>query len=161
MEKFILVEKKKSLLSKLLPGVFIVLAVATVMLALLGRPLFLLFACVFAFAFYLTKGCIEFEYSYFDGEVRFAQIMDKSRRKKIALYNMDETIIITPEGDRSIYNYENNPEIKVRNLTSGDPEAKVYVMVTKGDKGMELVRFEPDEEILDEICKKYAQKVNR
>ena len=28
-------------------------------------------------------------------------------------------------------------------------------------KGMELVKFEPDEEILGEICKKYAQKVKK
>lgn len=161
MEKFTLVEKKKSLLSKLLQGVFIILSVVTIMLALLGNPLFFLFACVFVFAFFMTKRCIEFEYSYFDGEVRFAKIINKSRRKKIGFYQMDETILIAPEGDRSIYNYENDSKTKVRNLTSGDPEAKVYAMVTKGEKGMELVRFEPDEEILGEICKKYAQKVKR
>jgi hypothetical protein len=74
---------------------------------------------------------------------------------------MDEVVIIAPAGDRSVYNYENDSKCKVRDLTSGDPEAKVYTMVAKGEKGMELVKFEPDEEILGEICKKYAQKVKR
>ena len=69
--------------------------------------------------------------------------------------------MIAPSGDRSVYNYENESKYKVRNLTSGDKEAKVYTMVTKGENGTELVKFEPDEEFLNAICRKYAQKVRR
>ena len=74
---------------------------------------------------------------------------------------MDEVALIAPTGDRSVYNHENNSAYKVRNLTSGNPEAKIYVMVAKGEKDMELVKFEPDEEFLSEICKKHGQKVKK
>jgi hypothetical protein len=117
---------------------------------------------VFGFlAIFTMRRCVEFEYSYFDGELRMTKILNKSRRKKIALYNMDEVVLIAPAGDRSVYNHENNSAYKVRNLTSGDPEGKIYVMVAKGEKGMELIKFEPDEEFLSEICKKHAHKVKK
>lgn len=162
MEKFMLVEKKKSFIFKVLQGGLLILAIFTVLLTLFWHPIYFTFALIFGFlAFFTQRRYIEFEYSYFDGEIRFTKIMNKSRRKKIALYNMDETVMIAPAGDRSVYNYENDSKLKVRNLTSGDPEAKVYTMVAKGEKGMELIKFEPDEEILGEICKKYAQKVKR
>jgi hypothetical protein len=162
MEKFMLVEKKKNFASKALQGANILLAVVMLLLTVIGGSIFIVFACIFGFlAFFIARRFIEFEYSYFDGEVRFTKIMNKSRRKKIAFYHMDETVLIAPAGDRSVYNYENDSKLKVRNLTSGEPEARVYVMVTKGEKGMELVKFEPDEEILGEICKKYAQKVKK
>lgn len=162
MEKFMLVEKKKSFLFKVLQGGLLVLAVFTVLLTLFWHPIYFTFALIFGFLAYFTmKRCIEYEYSYFDGELRFTKIINKSKRKKIALYNMDETVLIAPAGDRSVYNYENNSTLKVRSLTSQDAEAKVYIMVAKGEKGMELVKFEPDEEFLGEICKKYAQKVKK
>lgn len=162
MEKFMLVEKKKNFASKALPGAAILLAVVMLLLTVIGGSIFIVFACIFGFlAFVIARRFIEFEYAYFDGEVRLAKIINKSTRKKIAFYHMDEVVIIAPAGDRSVYNYENDSKCKVRDLTSGDPEAKVYTMVAKGEKGMELVKFEPDEEILGEICKKYAQKVKR
>ena len=162
MEKFMLVEKKKNFASKALPGAAILLAVVMLLLTVIGGSIFIVFACIFGFlAFVIARRFIEFEYAYFDGEVRLAKIINKSTRKKIAFYHMDEVVIIAPAGDRSVNNYENDSKCKVRDLTSGDPEAKVYTMVAKGEKGMELVKFEPDEEILGEICKKYAQKVKR
>ena len=162
MEKFMLVEKKKNFASKALPGAAILLAVVMLLLTVIGGSIFIVFACILGFlAFVIARRFIEFEYAYFDGEVRLAKIINKSTRKKIAFYHMDEVVIIAPAGDRSVYNYENDSKCKVRDLTSGDPEAKVYTMVAKGEKGMELVKFEPDEEILGEICKKYAQKVKR
>ena len=163
MEKFILVERKKNIASKALQGGSIVLAFMALLLILLTwRPIFFLLAIVFGFlAIFFTRRYIEFEYSYFDGEVRLTKIINKSRRKKLAFYNMDEVVIIAPTGDRGVYNYENDSKLKIRDLTSKDPEANSYIMVAKGNKGMELIKFEPDEEFLSEICKKYAQKVKR
>ena len=163
MEKFMLVEKKQSVFFKILQAGLVILAVVMVFLTLLlWRPIYFTLACVCGFlALFATRRGIEFEYSYFDGELRMTRIMNKSSRKKIAIYDMDATAIIAPAGDHSLYNYEKDSRMKVRNLTSGNPDAKVYVMVTKGEKSMELVKFEPDEEFLDEICKKHAQKVKR
>ena len=162
MEKYMLVEKKKDLASKALLGLTVLLTVLMLLLTVILGSVSIVFACIFGFlAFSIARRFVEFEYSYFEGEVRFAKVINKSRRKSIVSYQMDEVVIIAPAGDRSVYNYENDSTFKVRNLTSGDKDTKVYIMVVKGEKGMELVRFEPDEEILGEICKKYTHKVKR
>ena len=163
MEKFMLVERKKTLVAKALQVVMILLAIAGLVLTIsTWNPFAFLLTCVLVILAVVTiRKYTEFEYSYFDGEVRFSKIINKSRRKQIGTYQMDETNLIAPSGDRSVYNHEKNSTYKVRTLTSGNPEAKVYIMVAKGEKGMELIKFEPDEEFLSEICKKYAHKVKK
>ena len=74
---------------------------------------------------------------------------------------MDNILVIAPEGDRSVYNYENDVQAKKRNLATGKKDAKVYVMVAKRESGIEIIRFEPDEKYLDAVCMKYPQKVIR
>lgn len=54
------------------------------------------------------------------------------------------------KGDRSLYPCENNAQVKTRNLTSGNKDAKIYALVTKAD-----------ESYLDAVCIKYRQKVIR
>ena len=162
MEVFMLVEKKKGALSYILFSLLAGLTVLFVFGTLFISPILFTIAILFGvFAWLIKRSCTEYEYSYFDGDVRFTKIKNKSRRKKIGLYVMDETILIAPSGDRSVYNHENNNSYKVRDLTSGNKDAKVYIMVTKGENGMELIKFEPDEQILDAICRKYAQKVKK
>lgn len=163
MEVFILVEKKPSLARKVVSAVLIVLLAYCVLGMVVGATAaYMSFAAIIAcILWFVKKRYTEYEYSFFDGDMRFTKIINKSKRKKGVLYNMDETVMIAPSGDRSVYNYENGTGMKVRDFTTGNKDAKVYVMVAKGQQGMELVRFEPDEELLDAICRKYAQKVKR
>ena len=37
----------------------------------------------------------------------------------------------------------------------------VYVAVVKGENGIELVTYEPDEKYIKEVCIKYGHKVKR
>ena len=48
-----------------------------------------------------------------------------------------------------------------KNLTSGDPEAKVYELIAKGEKGLVRYEFEPDDEMLNEVMVKYPRSVVR
>ena len=104
---------------------------------------------------------MEYEYSYFDGDFHFAKIISKQKRKELTGYDIDNIIIIAPKDDRSVYQYENNPQVKKRDLTSGRKGAKVYVIVAKVGEGLQLTYFEPDEKYLDAVCIKYRQKVVR
>lgn len=103
----------------------------------------------------------EYEYSYFDGEVRFAKIMNKSRRKGLGVYSMEEVVQIAPTGDRSVYRYETDKTVKVKNYTSNIPGNKTYDMIVNKDGAVSLIKFEPDEKYLDAVMVKYAQKVIR
>ena len=163
LEVYVFVDKKKSLAMKILTA-FLFLAGAYFMYATI-HGLLLYFAIaipLLAIAWYLHTKQVEFEYSYFDGEFRFAKIFNKQKRKDLRGYNVEDVIVIAPEGDRSLHNYEKNPQVKMRDLSSGyKNEGKVYCLVAKTEERYEMTKFEPDEKYLDAVCIKYRQKVVR
>lgn len=159
MEVFVLVAKKKNILLQFFSTLLLVTGVVTVVLSFIGLYMFLPFAIMeVAIGYVLSKRYIEYEYSYFDGDVRFAKIINKSKRKTLKGYSMEDVQIIAPIGDRSVQHYLNESGVKVRDMRSGNPKAKVYAMVVRAE-GTQLVKFEPDEQYLDAICIKYRPKV--
>ena len=123
----------------------------------------ILFAVVFGLIAYLMIMAqnTEFEYSYFDGELRFAKIKNKSRRKRLGIYSMESVAAIAPAGDRSVYNYENGNEIKKIDYTSGQKDVPYYDIVIKSPDENVLIKAELDDKFLTEVEKKYRSKVKR
>lgn len=161
MEVFVLVPRKKNIIFQFVSTLLLVMGVVLVVLSLLGAVLLFSIAIpTLAIGFFMNKRYSEYEYSYFDGDVRFAKIINKNKRKTLKGYNMEDVLILAPINDRSMHQYQNNSEIKVRDLTSGNPNAKVYGMVVRSE-GTFLVKFEPDEAYLDAVCIKYRHKVVR
>lgn len=162
LEVYVLVEKQKSLIMKVLSIMCFVIGAYFMYVSVIGLLLFFAVAILFfALGWFLKNRSLEFEYSYFDGEFRFAKIINKQKRKELIGYNAENVIVIAPKGDRSLYNYEKNPQIKVRDFSSGNKNAKVYGMVAKVESGLHLTWFEPDEKYLDAVCIKYRQRVVR
>lgn len=87
-----------------------------------------------ALCIWKTGRNIEFEYTYYDGDLRIAMIINKAKRKNIVSIDMEDVIIIAPRGDRSIYKYENDKSYKYKDVTSADGAAKVYAVIFKGKK---------------------------
>ena len=161
-EVYVLVERKKGMLANLLMLVVVFCTIFSTLATIFIMPMFFSVAILFAALLWvIERRNVEFEYSYFDGELRFTKIINKSKRKSIKTYSMDEVQVIAPAGDRSVYNYENNSRIGVKNLTSGNSGAAVYSLVVKEAEGLSLIKFEPDEKFLEAICVKYGQKVKR
>lgn len=159
-EVYVIVEKQKSLVMKFLSALCFVIGAYLVYVALWGWILFMVGGILFFVAGWLLYSRnIEYEYSYFDGEFRFARITNKQKRKELPGYEAKNVLIIAPKGDRSLYQYENGNQIKVRDLSSGKKDAKLYGMVVTTQAGCQLVWFEPDEAYLDAVCIKYGQKV--
>lgn len=102
---------------------------------------------------------VEYEYTYYDGDLRLAKITNKSKRKHLMEVNMENVFAIAPKGDRSVYKYENDAELKYKDFTSGEAGRKIYELVFKSEKGMCRYEFEPDEEMLDAISVKYPRIV--
>ena len=161
-EVYVLVEKKKSVILSFFSVFSYVMGALSALAVVLGIYFFVPTA-VFGIilGFFLQTRRYEFEYSYFDGEVRFAKIINKANRKKLPGYNMAEVIAIAPIGDASVAQYEKDSKVTVRKLQSGYANRKLFVMVAKGEKGVELVYFEPDDKYLDAVCVKYGYKVRR
>lgn len=160
-EKLVIVPRRRSAGKKILTILLFVVTCVLFLLAIAAPVLFIVPAAILAVAWYLVafQSDIEYEYTYYDGELRFAKIRAKRKRKNLANVEMDNVTIIAPQGDRSVYKYENEQQSEYRDLTSAVPGAKVYELIFKGEKGMCRYEFEPDEEMLDEISVKYPRSV--
>lgn len=161
-EKLVIVPRIKTKMKKALNRALLGAACAFWIFSSFVSPvLFSLPALIFTFVwvwqnFYAN---IEYEYTYYEGELRLAKIINKAKRKNLAALDMEDVLAIAPKGDRSVYKYENDHSLKYKDLTSQDPMAKVYELVFKGEKDMCRWEFEPDEEMLDAIRVKYPRTV--
>ena len=162
LEVYVLVQREKSLIMKILTVLCFVVGAYFMYATLVGLFIFFAVAIPFlAIGWVLKDRSLEYEYSYFDGDFRFAKIISKQKRKDLIGYEADNVIVIAPKGDRSLYQYEKNPHTKTRDLSSKKKGAKVYAMVSKVEDGYHMTLFEPDEKYLDAVCIKYRQKVVR
>jgi hypothetical protein len=150
-------------MTKILTAFLFVVGAYFMYVTVVGLVIFFAVAVPFlAIAWYLHTKQMEYEYSYFDGDFRFAKIYNKQKRKNLRGYQVEDVIVIAPEGDRSLHKFQNNPQVKCRDLTSGyKNEGKVYCLVAKTEERYEMTKFEPDEKYLDAVCIKYRQKVVR
>ncbi|MBO5259616.1 MAG: hypothetical protein J6B26_04450 [Agathobacter sp.] len=162
-EVYVLVEKKKPIIIKIFAITMLVLGVLGILCSCI-TPIFMmsgfLFIVIWALLWFFNN--VEYEYSYFDGDVRFAKILNKSKRKRLKGYDIDAVQVIAPAGDRSLYKYEQDSSVKKVDYTSGDKKVPYYQMAVKNeDVGMVLISFEPDDKYLDAVCVKHPQKVIR
>ena len=160
MEVFTLIARKKNVALVFVSYLLVALAAISLLTICIGFAPGILFAVVFGLIAYLMIMAqnTEFEYSYFDGELRFAKIKNKSRRKRLGIYSM---AAIAPAGDRSVYNYENGNEIKKIDYTSGQKDVPYYDIVIKSPDENVLIKAELDDKFLTEVEKKYRSKVKR
>jgi len=162
LEVYVLVEKNKSLWMKFLTILCFVAGAYFMYATLVGLIIYFAIAIpLLAIGWFLHTRSVEFEYSYFDGDFRFAKIISKQKRKELIGYDIENIVVIAPKGDRSLYQYENNPQVKTRDLSSGNKDARAYVMIAKVEEGLHMTIFEPDDKYLDAVCIKYRQKVIR
>lgn len=161
-EVYVLVERKKSTLMRVVTAAVLAIGILFALFSMIA-PLFLSGALILlvVWYFFLFRSSKEYEYSFFDGELRFAKIMNKSRRKRLRVFTMDEVIQIAPAGDRSIYKYEQDNTVKKINYTSGNKDVPYYNLIMKNEDGINMISYEPDDKYLDAICVKYGQKVIR
>ncbi len=161
-EVYVLVQRKKSIGLRLLACVFLAFGIVAVLMSCLMYTMLAVSVVFFGIWFYLQfRSNKEFEYSYFDGEVRFAKIINKSRRKRLKVFPMEEVEIIAPSGAHEIYKYENDASMKKIDYTSGTKDMPYYVMIRRNGENTELIQFEPDDKYLDAVCVKYGQKLIR
>ncbi len=162
MEVYVLVARKRSMAVQMSACLCLALAIA-MMLMSCSYPALLAFSILGIVGWVLLQFHTfkEYEYSYFDGEIRFARIMNKSRRKRLKTFSMDEVITVAPSEDRSVSNYMRDDSIRKIDYTSGNKETPYYVIVTKNNEAITMIKFEPDEAFLDALSIKYRQKLVR
>lgn len=159
-EKLVIIPKLVTSGKKIMTIVLFVIACILLLLSTFVSPLLFFLPAILVMVLWVWQGFfsnVEFEYTYFDGDLRFAKIKNKAKRKKIADINMEDVVILAPKGDRGVYKYENDKNLKCINLTSGRADAKVYELIVKNEEGFMRIEFEPDEEMLNAMMVKYAR----
>ena len=159
-EKLVIIPKLVTSGKKIMTIVLFVIACILLLLSTFVSPLLFFLPAILVMVLWVWQGFfsnVEFEYTYFDGDLRFAKIKNKAKRKKIADINMEDVVILAPKGDRGGYKYESDKNLKCINLTSGRADAKVYELIVKNEEGFMRIEFEPDEEMLNAMMVKYAR----
>lgn len=138
----------------------IIVTILLVLLAMMGFVIFLIPAIIIGYLTYRLSlnWDLEYEYTFVKGEMDVDKIMAKSRRKRCAAFNMEQTEIVAPEGAHQLDDYKNMP-CKTMDFSSGIAENKKYIMYTSYNNEMVKVIFEPSDRMLEDMWNTSPRKV--
>ena len=144
-----LVKAKSSVWGTVLKYVLYILTAAAVVLYFLTGILLLLLVAVAAGvgAYFVTANTdIEYEYLYLDKELTIDKVIAKSKRKRVAVYQLDRMEILAPVKSYHLDNYKNRT-VKEKDYSIGyeDQPDKRYAMYYEG--GEKLI-LSPSEEMI-------------
>ena len=156
-----LVESKASPVVKVLSYVSLVLAVLFFLSSLAGLGILGLVLCILAgvgYYFLSLNANIEFEYQYCDKEITVDKILNKSRRKNVAKYDVTKIEALAPSRSYHL------DEFKNRSFKTVDYSARVkdpqpdptYTFIYDGK---EKVVFEPSSEFITAVKSVIPRKV--
>ena len=132
----LLVKKKKTSTDTLLKALMIGVTVIFVLGGILFNPIILIPAIVMGVVDYFKLPALdlEYEYLYVNGELDIDKIMSKQ-----------------PRNSHELDSFRNRKDLKVHDYSSMEENAKTFGMVINGEKGMELIYFDPNEAILKDM----------
>lgn len=163
MYREILIQKEKTPASGFLKVGLIALDVLVFVAGIILHPLFLLAGLALAVVLYLLvlpRFDVEYEYLYVNGGLDIDVIYSKQKRKKAASYDVNEMELLAPEKSHALDSYKNGNNVKIRDFSSGKPDARSYILVFNKEKERELVKVELDEDIIRDIRRLAPRKVN-
>ncbi|MBP3460777.1 MAG: hypothetical protein J6K58_16425 [Lachnospiraceae bacterium] len=98
--------------------------------------------------YWLTSGCIEYEYLYLDKELSVDKIRNRSKRKKVAAYDITTMEIMAPKGSHRLDSYS---DLKVRDYSSETEEGNAFELVVEGENGRERIVIDTNEKLVKAI----------
>ena len=156
----LLVKKKKTPKDSILKGLMIAGIVILVLIGLVIPLVLIAASALGVLAYFKMPGLdLEFEYLYVNGELDIDKIMSKVKRKRVGSFDISKAEMVAPVKSHELDYYRQSKDLKVVDCSSGEDHANVYGMVIKDEKGMKLVLFEPNQEILDDMRRIAPRKV--
>ena len=145
-----LVKKKTPMYMAFLKILSMVLAVCFVLVGFVFIPALILGIAIGVGAYFLYLNAdLEYEYLYVDKEITVDKVMAKTKRKRVAVFDVGKMEILAPIKSWHLDNYKNRND-KVVDYSSGEEKQpdKRYVFFYEGSK---KVIFEPNEEMVKAI----------
>lgn len=154
-----LVSKGVSTGAKFLRILLVMLTVSFAIIGLIGFEVALLIALVLGFTtwFVYLHTDTEYEYLYLDKEIKVDRILNKSKRKRAAVYEVERMEIFAPVNSYHLDNYKNR-QVKVVDYSSGrekQPEARYAFYYEGGQK----IILEPSPEFVKAVQNIAPRKV--
>ena len=128
---------------------FGLIALTALSLLLSGNTIFMILfiALLFVDYYVLRRMDVEYEYTYFEGSLDIAKVMNKQFRKELFSTSIKEDMEIVAPSDHADLKYHQVD--KTLDYSSRMPENKTYTMVTKYKGQKVKVIFEPNEKMLN------------
>lgn len=154
-----LVKAKSKTMLKLLKYLLVGLTAVFVLLMLMGAVVAILAGAVTGVGAYFLSlySDLEYEYLYLDKELVIDKIMAKSKRKRVATYQVDRMEIMAPVHSYRLDNYKNR-QVKVKDYSIGEelkPDLRYAVYYEGGEK----LILSPSEEMIKAIRNVAPRKV--
>ena len=136
----VIVNRKPNTLIKAVCYGACVLTVCFCLLAFMSSLLFLIPAalCAAAANYFWLESAVDFEYVYVDKELRVAKIMQKQRRKELAVYDLTQMEVLAPVGSYHLDGFKNK-DLKVIDYSSQGDENKASRYALILSDGTELI----------------------
>ncbi len=153
-----LVKRKTPAYMKLLRILSIMLAVCFVLLGLLFVPAMIIGIILGIVAYFVYQNSdLEYEYLYVDKELTVDKVLAKSRRKRVAVFDIGKMEILAPVRSWHLDNYKNRTD-KTVDYSSGEEKQPDPRYVFYYD-GRQKVIIEPNEEMIKAITMAAPRKV--
>lgn len=101
----------------------------------------------------------EYEYLLVAEELDIAVVKNRSKRKKIKSYTLNELQCMAPVRSHRLDRYHSNPQVKVFDYSSGNQEHNIYSMIFASGGMLQEVKVEPTEAMLNEVKLHHASIV--
>ena len=106
----------------------------------------------------LPRLSVEYEYLYVSRSLQIDSIYSKEKRKKNAEYDLEQMEIFAAEGAWQLDEYKNMQTVS-RDFSSGEEDAKIWILIVHNGQSIDRVRLEPDEDMVKAIRQVYPRKV--
>ena len=151
-----LVARKSSFAVRFLKTLLIMLTVCFVLIRMVFVPGFLIAIATGVGAYFAYMNAdLEYEYLYLDKEINIDKVMAKSRRKRIATYDIQRMEVFAPVKSYHLDAFKNR-EMKSVDYSSRMDDNKKYMMVYEGNLKIFL---EPSPEMVKAIQMVAPRKV--
>ena len=154
-----LVKRKKSIVATILKWILITITAFFGVMGILGATIPFIIAIVTGVLAYIVnlRTDLEYEYLYLDKEITIDKIMNKTKRKKVEVFEIDRMEIIAPIKSHHLDSYRNR-QMKTTDYSIGEerqPDCR-FVMYYNGDRKIIL---SPSPELLKAIRTVAPRKV--
>ncbi len=109
--------------------------------------------------FFPRMNSIEYEYVFCDGQLDFDKIMGNAKRKTVLRIDFDKVEIMAPVKSHSLDSFNHIQQLKLKDFSSQNPEAKVYAIIVRHNNEISKILFEPNEKMIACIKQKAPRKV--